>query len=195
MSLAILKKSALHNIIGFNLCQEDVDFTFGALRNVQLAATFFPEWKVKLFIPRGYQNKSNSTAASTGTVTTSKIISKIETLGAHVVYVHNAQQPKIPCDLWNIAFLAEDPKVDNFLIRDVRSRLSNRDAASVNEWMESRQTMHCIHDLAQHQKVPIVPGLWGVSRIKLKNVVSMAKLIKVLTLYCFKTLNIGIKMY
>jgi hypothetical protein len=49
------------------------------------------------------------------------------------------------------------------LSRDCDSRLSLREKAAVDEWLESDKGFHTIHDHFHHS-VPILGGLWGIKR-------------------------------
>lgn len=52
---------------------------------------------------------------------------------------------------------------DLFISRDCDSRLTEREAAAVNEWVESDSGFHTIHD-HYHHTVPMLGGMWGMKR-------------------------------
>ena len=56
--------------------------------------------------------------------------------------------------------VAEESAVDRFLIRDADSRVNEREAACVREWIASGKGFHVIRDHPNHAK-PVMGGLWG----------------------------------
>ena len=141
-------------IIALSLWNNDKNFTFGALRNVQLASLFYPTWKVRIFIPHPTQSLTNISIPN-------NIILKLNELGAEVVYV-GVKGVQIPLNLVS-TLVADDHSRSYFIIRDVRNRLSQRDANAVSEWIASNKAVHCIRDLPIHRNVDIVSGLWGAN--------------------------------
>lgn len=65
---------------------------------------------------------------------------------------------------WNGMFWrfypASDPSVDVMISRDTDSRLSIRDKAAVDEWLNSDKDFHILRDCCQHGW-PICGGAWG----------------------------------
>jgi hypothetical protein len=65
---------------------------------------------------------------------------------------------------WNGMFWrfypASDPSVDVMISRDTDSRLSVRDKAAVDEWLNSDKDFHILRDCCQHGW-PICGGAWG----------------------------------
>ena len=52
-------------------------------------------------------------------------------------------------------------QVDIFMSRDLDSRLNDRELASVQDWINSKQPFHIIRDHPNHKPWPILAGLWG----------------------------------
>ena len=61
--------------------------------------------------------------------------------------------------LWRFA-VASDPTVDRYCIRDVDSRLGDRERHAVEEWIESRRKFHVIRDHPSHANFVMSGGLW-----------------------------------
>ena len=61
--------------------------------------------------------------------------------------------------LWRFA-VASDPTVDRYCIRDVDSRLGDRERHVVEEWIESRRKFHVIRDHPSHANFVMSGGLW-----------------------------------
>jgi len=53
-----------------------------------------------------------------------------------------------------------DPQVSVYLSRDLDSRFGKREAAAVEEWLQSGAAVHTMRDHPQHG-VPLLGGLWG----------------------------------
>lgn len=69
---------------------------------------------------------------------------------------------------WRFA-IADDPKVEAFIIRDTDSRINEREAGAVNEWLSSAKRVHLICDHPHHTPV-ISGGLWGAKRGAIKDI-------------------------
>jgi len=66
--------------------------------------------------------------------------------------------------------VTDDASVKYFIIRDADSRLCERDAEVIEEWIQSyastqnsatKTSLHCIRDHPKHADRPIIDGLWG----------------------------------
>ncbi len=156
-------------VIAMSLHDATPSFTFGALRNVQQAPIFFPEWTVRIYVP--------SPKITQNTIP-ERLLNKMETLGAHVYYINDLQYPKE-----YLAFhIIQDKSVQAVLIRDPQFRLSDRQKSAVDEWMASASSMmHCMKDHHSHTALPIVPGLLGIKLASLRdNPQQYEKLCKIL---------------
>lgn len=56
--------------------------------------------------------------------------------------------------------VADDVRVDRFIVRDADSRLNARDAFAVLEWIQSGVPIHSVRDHPNHER-PMNGGLWG----------------------------------
>lgn len=59
-------------------------------------------------------------------------------------------------------YVADDPEVDRYLIRDLDSDFGWRERAAVDEWIRSNVSFHSMAD-AENHNVPIMGGMWGGS--------------------------------
>jgi hypothetical protein len=55
---------------------------------------------------------------------------------------------------------ASDPTVDVMISRDCDSRICEREAAAVTEWLASNKDFHLMRDHPCH-RVPVLGGMWG----------------------------------
>ena len=96
------QKTALKSeqlVIGMSLWRDDINFIYGALRNIQLANVFLPNWKVRVFIPINIPNMSNLHIKE-------NIIQKMKLLGADVVYI-DIKSVMIPLS-WISSLIVDD---------------------------------------------------------------------------------------
>lgn len=141
-------------IIAMSLYSNEPRFTWGAIRNAQLVAVFFPGWRLRVYVP--------DDSSSAGDHVTHRIMNRLQSLGAQVVKI-GVNQTTLSSQWWNF-LTADDPDVECFLVRKPDARLSDRDAAAVAEWVKARNftpAVHCIRDHATHLAQPITDGLWG----------------------------------
>ena len=95
-----------------------------------------------------------------------RIINKLRLLGADIVHV--STRNGMSARNWRL-LVANDQHVDYFLVRDADTRLSDREAAAVRDWLsvaekngsQSAAVIHCIRDHPKHAQQAIVDGLWG----------------------------------
>ena len=66
---------------------------------------------------------------------------------------------KIPGMYWRFLPI-EDKNVDLFIVRDVDSRINNREEEAVNEWIQSDKILHVMRDHPHHY-YKILGGMWG----------------------------------
>jgi len=93
------------------------------------------------------------------------VLNRLRELGAEIHFVDDGVglSPR----LWRNTII-DDSQVDIFLIRDSDSRLTQRDAIVVADWLrqkpESTAIFHCVRDHPFHSRVPVSAGLWGARR-------------------------------
>jgi protein O-GlcNAc transferase len=137
-------------IIAFSLWGNNPVYNTGMIKNVALAAKFYPDWIVRIY----YDN----------TVPKETILKLMIKPNVELVGVENA----IYGMFWRF-FVFEDPHVEYAIIRDADSRLDEREAAAVNEWIESNKAIQIIRDHPCHS-IPIMGGAWGGKAEVLKGI-------------------------
>jgi len=70
--------------------------------------------------------------------------------------------------MWRF-LVADDLSVDRFIIRDTDSRLTQRDASAVYDWVKSGEAFHCVRDHPSHASYAVSGGLWGGNPQLLRN--------------------------
>jgi hypothetical protein len=77
---------------------------------------------------------------------------------AEIVHIEKTLGPMYG-RFWRM-FIAADPNVERFLIRDCDSRLNARESAAVDAWLGSGLSFHVMRD-SIHHKTRMLGGMWG----------------------------------
>ena len=89
------------------------------MKNIELAKVYYPNWVTRFYV--------NDVPAH--------IYDKIRSMGAEIVNV-DKQSPM------HRFYVAADPSVDRYIVRDIDSRLNAREAFAVEEWIRSGGLSH-----------------------------------------------------
>ena len=132
-------------------------YTLGALRNADIAATLFPDWKCFFYcfdsVPQ-------------------TIISELESRQNCVIKRVDGQGDNR--GMFHRFYPAEQDGIERMICRDTDSRLSHREVLAVQEWINEGTDFHVMRDHPYHN-TPILGGMWGVVGGKLKGIVEAAK--------------------
>lgn len=131
-------------IISMSLYGNNSRYVQGAIENAVLAARDWPDWTLRIYFGQGVPLEAMKIA---------------QMLGAETVHINAAHQSPRLCMYWRF-FALEDPTATRVIIRDVDARLSRRDHAAVQEWVQSGRPFHTLHDHSSHLPV-ILGGMWG----------------------------------
>ncbi|CAH1799032.1 unnamed protein product [Owenia fusiformis] len=140
-------------VISMSLWGNSHRYTYGAIRNAQLARVNFPEWTLRMYIEKRdiLQNKHSKVPGD--------ILTKLVELGVELYNVDTNRVTLGPM-IWRF-MVADDMTVDRFIVRDSDSRLTERDAATIHEWLQTDKPFHCIRDHPSHGNYPLNGGLFG----------------------------------
>jgi len=141
-----------------SLYGKDPRFIWGVIRNAQLLPVYLPDWKLRVYVA--------ADPAPSELAVSPRILNKLRFLGAEIAHVStgNSMTPRN----WRL-LVADDQNVDYFLVRDGDTRINEREAGAVRDWLSVAETnrsqssaiIHCIRDHPKHAKQAIVDGLWG----------------------------------
>jgi len=138
----IILENRRRHVIAFSLWGTNPDYTHGAIINARIAPYVFGGW-----ICRFYCDDSVPGA----------ILDELRKNGAEVVMMPPNQN--FSGLFWRF-FVANDPNVDLFLIRDCDSRLNSQEKVAVDEWIASDKAFHIMRDHPFHNEL-ILAGMWG----------------------------------
>lgn len=141
----------MRKVISFSLWGEDPKYLVGAIRNAELALEIYPGWTCRYYIgscvPEGVTNA----------------LLKF----SNVEVVNKDKVGDWTGFFWRYLPAAEHD-VEIMISRDTDSRLSLREKAAVDEWMESDKGFHIMRDHPCHD-FPVLGGMWGVKQGVLPN--------------------------
>jgi hypothetical protein len=141
----------MKKVISFSLYGDNPKYTIGAIKNSELKETYFPGWEMRV-----YHNDSVPNYV-------------LEQLEANNVVLVNTGVDQGFCNaMWRFAPASE--KVECFISRDCDSRLFERDAVAVNEWLESGKCFHIIRDHPGGHAWEISAGMWGARGCFVENI-------------------------
>lgn len=147
----------LMNALSFSLWGNNPKYTTGAIRNARLSSTWYRGWQCRFY-------------CDTDTVPQS-VIDELSSFPNAVVLGMSASAEPHWSMFWRF-YAAEDPTIDCVVFRDADSRITQREAMAVQEWIVSGKGYHAMRDHPQHG-TPLCGGMWGVRGGKLKNIRSM----------------------
>ena len=134
----------MRKVISYSLWGDNKLYNYGIYENALLLNKIFPEWYMVVYY----------TKTAIGKVIDE--IKKIKNIKCILVDIQNHPRNSM------LRFLAGfDKKNDVVIFRDADSRLIQRDADAVKEWLDNtNKSIHIIRDKETHRK--ICAGLWGV---------------------------------
>ena len=175
------KPPKMNNLaICFSLWRDDIEFLFGAIRNIQLANLFFPHWTTYIFIPINMTTDKELHIRK-------NMIQKMKSLGALIVYIDTKTVEDFPINL--ISFLiADNENVTSFIIKDLRYRLSECDLIAMDAFFHSNKTLSLFQSLDRKKNTTFVfPEMLAANRMKFMTWLkgkSMKQFIQVISLKC-----------
>ena len=152
-------------------------YVYGGIRNANLIRLYFPHWTLRI-----YTEKPDHLGLTRFPALDERYVRKLQQLGAEVVKVDYGDTSVAPL-MWRF-MVADDEGVDAFIVRDADTRLSERDAKLVKDWLENTTAaIHCVRDHPKHAVLAMLGGLWGGRPRKLKELMKAP----------FKDLMMGLK--
>ena len=144
-------------VITYSLYGRTPKYVLGAVRNAELISTIFPGWIARYYVDL--------------VSVPSEIVAALRKLGAELVPIDMTRHGNQSM-FWRF-WAAADPTVERFISRDVDSRLMERDAVAVAQWVRSDAPFHVVRDHPSHSLYPMSGGLWGARRGALPQVMDL----------------------
>lgn len=132
-------------VISFSLWGDNPKYTFGAIKNAELANKIYANWISRFYI---------------GSDVPKDIINKIQSISNTEIILKYNQNNDWTGMFWRFE-AAYDNSVEVAIFRDTDSRISLREKYAVDEWLSSDKTFHIMRDHPFHG-YPILGGMWGI---------------------------------
>ena len=145
----------MKKVISFCLWGKSFRYLGGAIQNAELAKHYYPDWICRFYI---------------GNTVDYGFIYELE-MFENVEIIEIDEPGDMHSMFWR-SYPASEEDVDIMISRDADSRLGIREVEAVNEWLESGKSFHIMRD-HQYHAWPILGGMWGVKKGKIKNIKSL----------------------
>ncbi len=131
------------NVIAFSLWGSDPQYTEGAILNATLAPAIYPGWQCRFYCD---------------TTVPESVVNQLRALASDVRLLDRNELAFFGL-FWRF-FVADDPLVDRYIIRDCDCILNCQERVAVDEWIDSGKHFHVMRDYPSHTEL-IHAGLWG----------------------------------
>ncbi len=135
--------------LSFSLFGDNPFYTIGAVRNAELYAQIYPSWQMVVY--HDQQVPANI----------------LKQLSVHNVELVSINEHEAHPSFWRF-FVLDREDCERAIFRDADSRLTEREALAVEEWIRDDTTIHVMRDHPYH-KIPfgtdqmaILAGMWGM---------------------------------
>jgi len=139
----------MSNYISFSLWGNKPIYNVGAIKNAELWKLIYPDWKMIVYYDSSVPKDT---------------ISKLNELDVETI---DATSYNLYGEFWR--FFAESlPDCEYAIFRDCDSRISIREKMAVDEWIESKKSLHVMRDHPAHRipygnnSLGILAGMWGI---------------------------------
>lgn len=134
-------------VISMSLFGDDGRYTQGVIENAVLARRDWRGWTLRVYYGAGVP---------------SDVLNIVTALGVELVSMAdlNITQSRASSTVWRFLALT-DRTATRIISRDADARLTNRDKAAVDEWVESGKYFHVMRDHVNHKKWPVLAGMFG----------------------------------
>ncbi len=140
-------------IISFSLYGQLPLYTDGAIANAELAHRFYPGWTTRFYV-------DDTVPAD--------VVAALRERQADIVRVTAPSLGPLYGRYWRF-WIAAEPHIERFIVRDADSRLNAREQAAVDDWIQSGKSFHVMRDNVAHAK-RVLAGMWGATGNKLPQI-------------------------
>jgi hypothetical protein len=132
-------------VVSFSIFGNQSKYLEGIEENIELSRLFYPGWYIYIYydnsVPQNFLNEFH--------------------FQKDIVLIDMTNE-KLPGMFWR--FLPyDDSEIELFIVRDLDSRISIREAVAVYEWVNSSKNLHIMRDHPFHSTL-IMGGMWGLKR-------------------------------
>lgn len=134
----------LKNLFSFSIYGSISKYNVGAIENARFISQLGPNWSSIFYFDDSVPQET---------------IRQLKKFGA--ITKHVEQDWHTNGMFWRFR-ATRDFEFERILIRDVDSRISNRELRAVTSWIESGKTFHIMRDHPNH-RTPMLGGMWGAT--------------------------------
>ncbi len=135
-------------IISYSLFGNQKIYRFSLLKNIELAKELLPDWKLRIHICSSIDKQFVEKCKKSNTEV--------------IVKFRNFEHEQ-----WLWRFLPMEENHEVVIVRDVDTRIFNRDINLINDWLKTDFKFHIVREnVGSHW--PIMAGLWGGKKPSLK---------------------------
>ena len=145
----------MRKVIALSIYGADPKYCIGAAKNVWLAKAWYPGWQVIVWADQSVP---------------SKVTDYLLGAGAEVM---DASSFDTGGEFWRF-LVADLPDVERYIIRDADSRIGEREARAVAQWIESGKSFHVMRDHPHHHDV-VMGGMWGAKGGLIKDMAGLIR--------------------
>ena len=145
----------MKKVVSFSLYGYADYYRAGALKNADLCKKYYKDWEVWMYV---------------SPTIPIEIVKELKNKDVKVYLVDDGDTPFFMNYRY---FPISDETVDYAIFRDTDSRVDEREAAAVDEWIKSGKGLHIMRDHPWHGPAPLhhmmLGGMWGVQCDKLRD--------------------------
>lgn len=130
------------NVIAYSLYGDQPRYCETLIENASLARELYPAWTCRVYLDNSVPDHVKTRLQNAG-----------------MVLIDMSDEKEILPTLWRFLVM-DDPSVERFIVRDADSLLSEREAAAVEEWLDSPFHFHHMRDYFTHTEL-LLAGMWG----------------------------------
>jgi hypothetical protein len=129
----------MKKVVSVSLWGNDSRYLEGAIKNAFLSEKYYPDWEFRIYAETHLHDYLRGIPAN--------VLPPVGEWASG--------------RFWRFAPVFESD-VDIMISRDCDSRISQREASCVQEWLASDKKFHIIRDHERHYDFPMLAGMWGV---------------------------------
>ena len=141
----------MKKVITFSLWGNNPTYNIGAIKNVELAKEFYPDFECWFYIHEESVPKET--------------IEQLKTFDNVNIIFKNGDLTNENCKprMWRFEAI-DDPDVEIMMSRDTDTRFLLREQLAVKQWLQSNKIFHIMRDHPHHDFV-ILAGMFGTRKI------------------------------
>jgi len=135
----------MKRIISFCIYGNNPKYAEAGIKNALLQPIIYPGWICRFYCDETVPKQ---------------VLKKLEDTGSEVIMCNDNYKGHLK--MFRRFEPLKDESIERFIVRDTDSRLNKREAAAVNEWIESGKEFHIMRDHIHHNAL-ICGGMWGAT--------------------------------